>query len=98
MKKYSLLLLAVLFLFNCDHQEKGKSSEKLEIAFQFNPSEDRNVEPSYQLAVWLEDPEAAYIKTLFVSDYLSIGGYNDSSICPEWSRKVYLLWLPLKKG
>ena len=56
----------------------------LQINFQFNKAEG-DIEPSYQTAIWLEDIEGHYVKTLFLSEYLSYGGYNDSTICPAWN-------------
>ena len=40
---------------------------------------------SDQLVIWLEKPDGTFVKTLFVSEYLSYGGYNDPDICPDWS-------------
>lgn len=40
---------------------------------------------SDQLVIWLEKPDGTFVKTLFVSEYLSYGGYNDPEICPDWS-------------
>ena len=81
MKK--LYVLALLLLLHCSQKPSGT----LLVSFQFNPAEG-DVEPSYQLAVWLEDVNENYIKTLFLSEYLSYGGYNDSTICPNWNAKA----------
>jgi len=43
---------------------------------------------SDQLVIWLEKPDGAFVKTLFVSEYLSYGGYNHPEICPDWSSKT----------
>ena len=83
MKRLSLLIcLAVLA--GCSPHPKAPSG-LLEISFQFNDPD--SFDPSFQLAVWLES-EADSIHTLFVSEYLSYGGYNDTTICPHWSKQA----------
>ena len=59
---------------------------RLEAAFTLRPSASDDVEPSYQTTVWLEDREGNYLKSLYVSEYLAYGGYEDEEICPDWSR------------
>ncbi len=83
MKKLSVF--ALLLLIHCAPKEP--SLGRLDVSFQFNKPES-DVEPSYQLAVWLEDVDENYIKTLFLSEYLSYGGYNDTTICPNWNSKA----------
>ncbi|NOY37315.1 MAG: DUF2271 domain-containing protein [Chlorobi bacterium] len=46
------------------------------------------IHPSCQIAIWLENPDGKYVKTLFVSEYLSYGGFSKSEICPDWSGKA----------
>jgi hypothetical protein len=58
----------------------------LEISFLFNKAE--GIVPSYQIAVWLETETGDYIKTLFVSDYLSGGGYGLGDVCPDWVKQA----------
>lgn len=76
-----MLLLAFLFI------QCSQGPDTLQVAFQFNGAEG-DVEPSYQLAVWLEDLDESYVSTLFLSEYLSYGGYNDTTICPAWNSKA----------
>lgn len=57
------------------------------MSFQFNPAQG-DVEPSYQIAIWLEDADEQYVKTLLLSEYLSYGGYNDTTICPAWNSQA----------
>jgi hypothetical protein len=82
LKKCALLFASFLML-----QCAQKSPGTLQVAFQFNKAEG-DVEPSYQLAVWLEDVNENYVTTLFLSEYLSYGGYNDTTICPNWNAKA----------
>lgn len=57
----------------------------LTIAYEL--SDPAEVRPSYQTAIWLEDPEAGtYLIPLFVTDYLAYCGSNHPSICPDWVR------------
>ena len=83
--RISILLFVLIFLIGgCNPKEKTPPTGKLEITFAFNKAEDEAVEPSYQLAVWLEDFYGNYVETLQLAEYLSLGGYNDSTICPSW--------------
>lgn len=84
MKKVALLLSFLLIVQCAPHK---KSLGTLHVFFQFNKAEG-DVEPSYQLAIWLEDAQEHYAKTLFLSEYLSYGGYNDSTICPAWNSQA----------
>lgn len=38
--------------------------------------------------MWLEKPDGSFVKTLYVSEYLSLGGYNVPYVCPDWSAKA----------
>ena len=58
----------------------------LTVSFQMNERE--GYPRSDQLVIWLEKPDGTFVKTLFVSDYLSYGGYNDPEICPGWTTKT----------
>jgi len=55
----------------------------LDISFMMN--EQEGYPRSDQLVIWLEKPDNTFVKTLYVSEYLSYGGYNDPEICPDWS-------------
>jgi hypothetical protein len=57
---------------------------EVEISFVFGAAE--GVAPSFQTAVWLEDEQGKYVKSLFVSEYLAYGGFNDPTICPAWTK------------
>jgi hypothetical protein len=61
------------------------NAKKLEITFQLNQKD--NFVPSNQLVIWLEKPDGSFVKSLFVSEYLSYGGYNLPEICSDWSTK-----------
>ena len=58
----------------------------LEVSFLFNKAE--GIVPSYQMAVWLETQTGEYFKTLFVSDYLSGGGFGLGDVCPDWVKQA----------
>lgn len=55
----------------------------MNVSFQMNERED--YPRSDQLVIWLQKPDGTFVKTLFVSEYLAYGGYNDPDICPDWS-------------
>lgn len=80
--------IAALLIFVACGADKSKFvNGVLHVNFQISgPKSD--VQPSYQTAVWIEDVQGNLLKTLFVSEYLSYGGYNDSTICPQWSSRA----------
>lgn len=79
-----ILLLWLLFT-GCDKSEFVTGF--LEIEYQLIPGQSEVV-PSYQTVIWLEDQRGDYVKSLLVSEYLSYGGYHDSTICPTWQAQV----------
>ncbi|MFH0756960.1 MAG: DUF2271 domain-containing protein [Bacteroidota bacterium] len=58
----------------------------LDISFQLNEREE--YPRSDQLVIWLEKSDGTFVTTLFVSEYLSYGGYNHPEICPDWTVKT----------
>jgi hypothetical protein len=87
-----MILAPLFFLFAClaflptpgDEQCAAPAAGLLEISYRFNPA--NGVEPSYQAAFWLEDENGKYVKSILVAEYLSYGGFNDPTICPDWSK------------
>ena len=64
----------------------GGKNRKFE--FRFHMHDIQSFAPSCQMAIWLEKPDSSYVKTLYLSEYLSYGGYNEKEICHEWSVKA----------
>jgi hypothetical protein len=60
---------------------------KFEITFHLN--DIKSFAPSNQMAIWIEKPDSSLVKTLFLSEYLSYGGFNIKGICNEWSSKSH---------
>ena len=58
----------------------------IEVSFLFLKAE--GAVPSYQTAIWLENEEGRYFKTLFLSEYLSLGGFNHEYVCPDWVKQA----------
>jgi hypothetical protein len=58
---------------------------KFDVTFRLN--DIRSFAPSNQIAIWLEKPDGSLVKTLFLSEYLSYGGYNIKDVCGDWSSK-----------
>ena len=85
-RKILIYAIALLFLRACGKQAP-KNAGSLILSFRINPAE-ADVQPSYQTVVWLENKDGRYVKTLFISEYLSYGGYNDSTICPAWIKQA----------
>lgn len=86
MKKYlnRILIVLSMFFFGLLFQGCERSRERIvEISFTLNALEDYS--RSDQLVIWLEKPDGTFVKTLFISEYLSYGGYNNPDICPDWS-------------
>lgn len=84
----AVALLKALLLCSCiviSGYSKVKT-RKFDITFQLNNIQ--SFVPSHQLAIWLEREDSSIVKTLFLSEYLSYGGYNIPSICGEWSSKT----------
>jgi hypothetical protein len=59
---------------------------KFDITFKLN--EITSFVPSNQIAIWLETTDSSFVKTLFLTEYLSYGGYNLPEICYDWSTKT----------
>jgi len=92
MKIYkSILTIAVAFLFVllCSCKSKIKESEpltfdngKLTVAFDYVKQSGY---ASNQFAVWIEDMDGNFIKTLYATQFTASGGYkNRSDAIPGW--------------
>jgi hypothetical protein len=77
-----LLMVLGIFFPGCNRSREWI----LSVSFQLNELEDYT--RSDQLVIWLEKPDGTFVKTLFVSEYLSYGGYNHPEICPSWATKT----------
>ncbi len=88
MRVYFFLLTMGLVLFGLYCREDSNKPAKGILEFSYEFTKPADFEPSYQLSIWLEKENGEYYKTLFVTDYLSYGGYNDSTICPAWSENA----------
>ena len=64
----------------------GAKNRKFDISFNLN--DIQSFVPSNQIAIWLETTDSSYVRTLFLSEYLSYGGYNIPEICNGWSSKT----------
>jgi len=78
------LLVPALLLFcaaGCGEPE----TPGLKVTFRLNTRE--GFIPSNQMAIWIQKPGGEFVRTLFVCDYLSYGGFAIPDICPEWVSK-----------
>ncbi len=75
------VLLGLLLVAGCSSQ----NTAKLKFSFQLNKKEEFIA--SNQIAIWLQNSEGNYLKTFFVCDYLSYGGYTIPDVCPNWVSK-----------
>ena len=88
LNRSSVTLLKALLICSCiliSGYSKVKT-RKFDITFQLNNIQ--SFVPSTQIAIWLEREDSSMVKTLFLSEYLSYGGYNIPSICREWSSET----------
>lgn len=75
----------VLFLVSCS-EKTNFAKGYIKLGYDFNAP--KKMEPSFQTAVWLENNTGHYIKSLMVTEYLSMGGYHSGLICPDWIKVV----------
>jgi hypothetical protein len=64
------------------------NARKRKFEVMFNLKNIQSFAPSDQMAIWLEKPDSSYVKTLFLSEYLSYGGFRVDGICNDWSSKA----------
>ena len=81
-----ILFLSVTLLMTAALPNGKPLKKRLEVSFHLKQFE--NIEPSYQMTIWLEKPDGTYAKTLFVTDYLSYGGFNLKEICSDWQKRI----------
>ena len=80
--RYTMLLIVGfigVIITGCDTTRE----RMMNISFVMNELED--YPRSDQLVIWMETLDGTFVKSLFVSEYLSYGGYNHPEICPHWS-------------
>jgi hypothetical protein len=77
---------ALLVCMGCGPDPDKPAKGFLDVTLTLN--EVKGIQPSYQTVIWLEDDQGRYLQTLYVSEYLSFGGFHDSTICTSWSKKV----------
>jgi len=80
-----IVLIVVSSMIYCSG-EKDSAEGYIELTYDFNSAE--KIEPSFQTAIWMENSKGEYVKSLLVTEYLSMGGYNDTLICPNWIEAV----------
>ena len=89
MKKNRVLSVFVAFIIGLGIFIPGCNQTRewvLNVSFQMTELE--GYPRSDQLVIWLEKSDGTFAKTLFVSEYLSYGGYNHPEICPDWVKKT----------
>jgi len=82
-----LVILILLLVIYCEKNNNSSVKGTLEIHYTLSESPNEMV-PSYQTVIWLADSAGVYLRSLLVSEYLSYGGFNDTTICPSWSRQA----------
>ena len=86
--KIFLLIFTFLIILVLGSCQTGPKYAKGTLEITFNLNEIEGIEPSYQTVIWLEDEDSHSLRSFLVSEYLSYGGYNDSTICPNWSKQA----------
>ncbi|RPJ64037.1 MAG: DUF2271 domain-containing protein [Acidobacteria bacterium] len=79
-----LVLIAILAAGSVLGLAAEPADGTLLISYAFSTAQD--LEPSYQIAIWLEKEDGQFVRTLFISEYLAYGGFNDPTICPDWTK------------
>ncbi len=89
MKKINVrqLIIYILLLTVAGCISPGSRSKKSSLKISFEVNKKEGIQPSYSTAIWLENQHGEIVKTLYVSEYLSLGGFNDLKSCPDWSKK-----------
>jgi hypothetical protein len=85
-KKACYLSFLSVLLIQCGTESQKSAKGRLTISYQLRAAD--SLVPSFQTAIWLEDLEGNYLKSVLVSEYLSYGGYNDTTICTNWIKKA----------
>lgn len=80
-----LLIFLILFL-SCAPDPSKPAKGFLQVTLLLNQVEE--IQPSYQTVIWLENEKGEYVRSLYVSEYLSYGGYHDTTICTDWIKKA----------
>ena len=76
------VMLGLLIIFS----GFARNNRKFEVTFILNNPD--GFAPSDQMAIWLARPDSSFVKTLFLSEYLSYGGYNIEGLCGNWSSRI----------
>ena len=84
LKRISILLIFSVLLLSFGLFAEEPAAGHLEITFRLNPADTEEFAPSHQTVVWLETPEGRYVRSLFVSEYMSYGGFMLPEVCPRW--------------
>lgn len=84
--KYRLPVALLLILLHCGPDPNKPAKGFLDVSLTLN--EVKDLQPSFQTVIWLEDEQGRYLQTLYLSEYLSYGGFHDSTICTSWSKKA----------
>ncbi len=88
----TIIFLSIFFVAGC--MSPGTKSPKFLLDISFKVNLKQGIQPSYSTVIWLEKPDGSYVKTLYISEYLSLGGYNVSYVCPDWSAKANWAQIP----
>lgn len=77
--------LALVALTGGLHAAPAPPVGALHVSFLYLPP--TGVEPTYHTAMWLEDAKGALVRTLFVSQELSVNEYKLGLACPDWIKQ-----------
>jgi len=83
MRVIVILTFSVLTGVSAAQSAAHSSTAALEVTFAFT----RQNGHSNQFALWIEDTEGKYLKTLYITRWTANGGYRRTSSIPEWVKK-----------
>ncbi len=88
-----LLLFSILPVFSKDNKDSEPASNNknlkrgVEISFSYTKQSGF---ASNQFAVWIEDNNGSFIKTLYATKFTANGGWKKRATLPEWVKKSNL--------
>lgn len=86
-KRIATTAMAFMLLFICASGQGESSSLPGEVSISFDFTRQSGY-ASNQFAVWIEDTDGQYIKTLYATRYTAMGGYkNRPDSIPGWVEK-----------
>jgi hypothetical protein len=89
-----LVAAGVAFADPLDLRPVPDAAGQLVVTFMYMPPSE--IEPTYHTVIWLEDKAGKLVKTLYVSQELSVNEYKAGNMCPDWVKQAQ--WAKAEKS